>query len=73
VTTADEQTMRQLPTAVLYDVFRDTATALSAQYVARSDRAATGDLTDQMVAARPAVARRRRRRRRRSRRPGRVD
>jgi hypothetical protein len=47
VTTPDEQTMRQLPTAVLYDVFRDTATALSTQYVARSDQAATGDLTEQ--------------------------
>ena len=47
MTTPDEQAMRRLPTAVLYDVFRDTATALSATYVARSDRAATGDLTDQ--------------------------
>jgi len=40
VTTPDQPDI-DLPSAVLYDVFRDTATALSAEYVHRSDHAPT--------------------------------
>ena len=45
--TTPDQPDTDLPNAVLYDVFRDTATALSAEYIHRSDHAATPDETEQ--------------------------
>jgi hypothetical protein len=41
VNSVDGQAMNDLPTPVLYDMFRDAATALSAAYIARSDQATT--------------------------------
>jgi hypothetical protein len=41
VSSAEWEAMDNLPTAVLYDMFRDAATALSVAYVARSDQATT--------------------------------
>jgi hypothetical protein len=41
VSSADPQALDNLPTAVLYDVFRDASTALTAAYIARSDQATT--------------------------------
>ena len=41
MSSAEWQAMDNLPTAVLYDMFRDAATTLSAAYIARSDQATT--------------------------------
>jgi hypothetical protein len=47
MTSPNDQTLSDLPTAVLYDIFRDTATALSAAYVNHSDHATTPDESKQ--------------------------
>ena len=59
MSSADQYAWDNLPTAVLYDMFRDASTALSAAYLARSDQATTIEehkqWWDQVLALRDAT------------------